>query len=392
MPDFRSDPVGSDHRPRGLCYGPFPDRGKIPGRQINASGRMTDLRPTNKLKFYLSRMASRGFTPEQVLNGTGIRVDQIDDEFFVATPGQYRRIILNIMLDLTKDPFIGIALGSEYKISYLGILGYAALSAETLEKSRDLFTKYQALDERVFSSTNYISGGRWYSEIRDTFLLGDVIRFVVEEFVSQTIELATSLTNRSFPILELYVTYPPPSDLKPYMQRFNCPLHFNQPRNIVVFDINRLHDPISLANEEVFKLCERQCRLLMSGREDGELLSNRIRNYLIKNPGEFPTLEKLAKKLNLSSRTLRRRLIGEDVTYHQILDETRRELALQYLQYTSLTPKEISFHLGYSNVSNFRRAFKSWTGKKLTDIRNSGDIPGPGSSWPIRPQTPSAPR
>ncbi len=333
---------------------------------------MTDLRPTNKLKFYVSRMAIRGFTPEQVLSGTGIRVDQLDDNFFAATPGQYRRIILNI-LELTEDAFIGIALGSEYKISYLGVLGYAALSAETLEKSRDLFTKYQALDERVFSSTNYVRGGRWYSEIQDTFLLGDAIRFAVEEFVSQTIEFATSLTNRPFPILELYVTYPQPSDLAPYVRRFNCPVHFNQARNIVVFDVNRLQDPISLANEEVFKLCERQCRLLMSGREDNDLLTNRIRTYLIKNPGEFPTLEKMAKRLNLGSRTLRRRLLREDVTYHQVLDETRRELALQYLQYTSLTPKEISFHLGYSNVSNFRRAFKCWTGKKLTDFRTSDE-------------------
>ena len=330
---------------------------------------MTDLKPLSKLKFYVSRMAARGFTPEQVLDGTDISVGQLDDTFFTASPGQYRRIILNIMDKLTKDPFIGIALGSEYKISNLGILGYAALSADTLAKSRDLFAKYQVLDDRIFSSTNHLRGGNWYSEIRDTFLLGDVIRFAVEEFVSQTIELATSLTNRPFPIRELHVTYPPPADLAPYNRRFNCPLHFNQPRNIVVFDVDRLHDPISLANEEVFVLCERQCQLLMSGRKDGDTLSNRIRNYLIKNPGEFPTLEKLANRLNLSSRTLRRRLIGENITYQQILDETRRELALQYLQYTSLTPKEISFHLGYSNVSNFRRAFKLWTGKKLTDVR-----------------------
>ena len=81
----------------------------------------------------------------------------------------------------------------------------------------------------------------------------------------------------------------------------------------------------------------------------------------------------MAKRLNLGSRTLRRRLVKENVTYQQILDDIRKTLAIQYLQGTSLTPKEIGYTLGYSSVSNFRRAFRSWTGKKLSDFREIGD-------------------
>ena len=73
--------------------------------------------------------------------------------------------------------------------------------------------------------------------------------------------------------------------------------------------------------------------------------------------------------MRMGSRTLRRRLEKENLTYQQILDDTRRDLALQYLQFTALTPKEIGFLLGYNSVSNFRRAFKSWTGSKLSDYR-----------------------
>ena len=51
------------------------------------------------------------------------------------------------------------------------------------------------------------------------------------------------------------------------------------------------------------------------------------------------------------------------------IDRTRQDLATQYLQNTRLTPKEIGFLLGYSSVSNFRRAFKLWTGKTLSDVR-----------------------
>ena len=318
-------------------------------------------------------MAARGYTAEQVLHGANLSAERIHSDSFRATPQQYRQVILN-MIELTGDPCIGIALGAEFKISNLGVLGYAALSAATLEQAREVFTKYHSLSEQIFSSTNHISDGRWYSEIRDSFLLGgDALRFAVEEFVSRTIELASSITNKPFPILEMYLTYPTPADLAPYQRRFNCPLHFNQPRNIVVFDIDCLKDPVSLANQEVFKLCERQCQLLASKHEEDDLLSNRIRNYLVKNPGKFPTLEEMAEHLNIGSRTLRRRLVKEEITFQNILDDTRRELAIQYLQYTSLTPKQIGFMLGYSSVSNFRRAFKSWTNKKLSDFRENAE-------------------
>ena len=329
---------------------------------------MNDLKPTGKLDFYLARMAARGFTPEQVLAGTGLRQDGVKKAHSHLAPLQYRRVILN-MMDLTGNPYLGIALGEEFKISDLGILGYAALSAATLKQSRELYDRYGILNEHIFTSHNYINDGRWLSEIRDDYWLGDGMRFAIEEFVSQTIELASALTNKLFPILELHVTYPQPPDISRYIRRFNCPLYFNQRRNIVVFDINHLEDRISLANTEVFKLCARQCEMLASEKTSNAPLSDLIRNHLISHPGEFPTLDKMASYLNVGSRTLRRRLVVEDFTYQKILDNTRKDLAIQYLMHTTLSPKEIGFLLGYSNVSNFRRAFKEWTNQTLSEVR-----------------------
>lgn len=341
------------------------------------------MKSTNKLSFYLSRMAARGYTAGQVLQGTGLSAERIRSDAFRANPQQYRQVILN-MIELTGDPCLGITLGAEFKISDLGVLGYAALSAATLGQAREVFTKYYSLNEQIFTSVNHISDGRWWSEIRDSYMLGgDALRFAVEEFISRTIELTGSITNKPFPILEIFLTYPAPDDLSAYRKRFNCPLHFNQQRNIVVFDINCLKDPVSLANAEVFKLCERQCQLLATKSEEDDLLANRIRNYLVKNPGKFPTLEEMAEHLNIGSRTLRRRLVKEDVTFQQILDDTRRELAIQYLKYTTLTPKQIGFMLGYSSVSNFRRAFKNWTNKKLSDFR---EVSQPQSQSPLQSQ------
>ncbi|WP_018991437.1 AraC family transcriptional regulator [Aromatoleum toluclasticum] len=329
---------------------------------------MNDLKPTGKLDFYLARMASRGISTECVLAGTGLRRGQAQDHGLPPHPPQYRRVILN-MLELTRNPWLGLALGEEFRLSDLGILGYAALSASTLKDARELYDRYRGLNEHIFSTTNTIKNGRWFSEIHDAYRLGDVMRFAVEEFVSQTIQLASSLTGRPFPILELHLTFPKPSDVSPYTRRFNCPVYFNQSRNLVVFDINRLQDPISLANPEVFKLCASQCEMLASRQRHDARLSELIRDYLVNHPGDFPTLEEMAGHLNVGARTLRRRLVDEDQSYQKILDDTRKDLAMQYLQHTGLTPKEIGYMLGYSSVSNFRRAFKAWTNQTLSDAR-----------------------
>lgn len=326
------------------------------------------IKTNSKISFYLERMESRGLSAEQVLDNTGLDEAKINSEQFSPTANQYRRIIGNIIA-LTGDPHIGLALGDEFKVSNLGVLGYAALSAFNLAHSRVLFTKYNALVEHILLPHTEVTDDRWCTELKEIFPLGDLLAFAVEEFISRTRGLASSLTNRPFPVLEIRVTYSQPEDVEVYQKSFGCPVYFDQPHNLILWDINSQEHRISLANEEVCKLCEQQCKMLIGQMADADLLSSKIRKALVNNPGEFPSLEEMSRRLNMGSRTLRRRLVQENMTYQQILDDTRKDLAIQYLEYTSLTPKEIGFVLGYNSVSNFRRAFKGWTGRKLTDYR-----------------------
>lgn len=321
----------------------------------------------NRIAFYLSRMGERGIAPQQVLAGTELRPGDVQG-VFRGTPAHYRTIIGN-MLRLTGDPFLGIALGAEFSIRDLGVLGYAVLSSATLRQSRSVMAQYYVLNEHIIRPEVTIDERRWCVEITETFPLGRFLPFAVEEYVSRAVALAITLTSRPFPVKSLHLAYPAPADLSVYRRHFDCPMRFEQPKTLVHFDVACLDHPISLANEEVFKVCERQCQLTAQRIARGNSLASRIRDALIGSPGEFPTMEQMAQRLKTTPRTLRRRLMAEGITYQRILDETREDLALQYLEYTSLTPKEIAFMLGYSDVSNFRRAFRSWTGKRISDYR-----------------------
>ena len=84
---------------------------------------------------------------------------------------------------------------------------------------------------------------------------------------------------------------------------------------------------------------------------------------------QFPTIEQVAANLNLSVRTLQRRLKAEGLTYKAVLDELRRQFALDYLKNDALSIKEIAYLLDYAESSSFVRSFKRWTGKSPQEFR-----------------------
>jgi len=84
-----------------------------------------------------------------------------------------------------------------------------------------------------------------------------------------------------------------------------------------------------------------------------------------------PTLNSVAKQLNMSSRALHRRMESRGMNFKQFLQQTREKLAKLYLKDPSLSLNEIAFLLGYSEHSAFTRAFKQWFGVTPKEFRRS---------------------
>jgi len=98
-------------------------------------------------------------------------------------------------------------------------------------------------------------------------------------------------------------------------------------------------------------------------------ITERIHAILMRTLPNLPSLESMAAELNMSRSTLHRRLQNEDYGYQAIIAEFRRDQAVNYLKNTDLTIYEIAEKLGFSDDSNFRRAFKKWTGTSPSEVR-----------------------
>lgn len=328
------------------------------------------------LQFQLSRLTARGFARADLVRGTGLAARQLDDPWPHLGQEQYSALVRNIF-QLTGDPAIGLSLNRDLRLSHLGLPGFAALTSPTFAAARKLIMRYRVLKDPAIFPLHQLNRDGWIMTLRPTYpLVADIQRFAFEGHLARTLCYCTELTGNSGAILGIDFSYPAPAHLTAYRDLFPCELHFNQPECRVIFDRAVLDAPLPNANGDMLVLCMRECDLRLSQLEAAESVAGKVYQEIYRNHSlqgdSLLGLGDVARRLYISPRTLRRRLLAENSSFQKIVNEVRRDLALYYLAETSLSTKEVAFSLGYSTVNNFHRAFKEWTGNRISDMRLCG--------------------
>jgi len=91
-------------------------------------------------------------------------------------------------------------------------------------------------------------------------------------------------------------------------------------------------------------------------------LVGEINQILTTSIGDYPNFDMVASAFKLSGRTLRRQLAEAGTSYQKLVDTNRSQYALSCLNGTDMTTDDIAESLGFSDVANFRHAFKKWVG------------------------------
>jgi AraC-like DNA-binding protein len=104
---------------------------------------------------------------------------------------------------------------------------------------------------------------------------------------------------------------------------------------------------------------------------DPQRVASEVRRLLIRllPSGQFDQ-DRVARQLNRSASTLHRQLGTENTSYREVLDSTRRGLAEEYLRDDKFSIAEVAYLLGFSDQSNFSRAFKRWTSRTPHEYRS----------------------
>jgi len=142
-------------------------------------------------------------------------------------------------------------------------------------------------------------------------------------------------------------------------------------RHGIIFSQADAERPFLSASESLWQVFEPELQRRMSKLDASAPLHQRVKSALLENlPSGEASIATIAKRLALSPRTLQRRLASEGTSFRDIVNQTRKGLALHYVETTSLSYAEVAFLIGFEEVSSFFHAFREWTGSTPEQVRN----------------------
>ena len=165
--------------------------------------------------------------------------------------------------------------------------------------------------------------------------------------------------------------HPKPGNTSCFIDFFNAPVDFSQTETALWLDTDAVTTPLTTANPELVRVNDQIVTdyLAQLDRHD---VTMQVRAKLVERlPSGQVTEEEIADSIHISQRSLQRKLKQQGSSFTQLLENTRSELGLQYVRDPQRSFNEIAVLLGFSEPSNFSRAFKRWYGKSPSQYRDS---------------------
>lgn len=303
-----------------------------------------------------------GLSLDACLHGTGLDWLRLADPAAEVDAEQELRLVRNLIAACGARPGLGLPLGRRYQLNSYGIWGFALLASPTYGDAAHLGLRYLGLTYAYHGMRLEEHGEEVHLLLDDRDVPKELRGFLLERDLAGMLQVLREVLGAEPPLLRVELRLPPPDDPTVYRDEIGVAPLFGQAENRFVFPRYLLDRPLAGAHPQAAQLCEEQCQRLLAKRSQHGGLAGRIRALLLERPGRLPDMEQVAAGLNMSSRTLRRRLDEEGSNFRLLLDEVRQALAEELLATGGLTLEEIAERLGYGEVSNFIHAFKRWKG------------------------------
>lgn len=316
------------------------------------------------------RMAEgHGIDPEALFRAAGLDplvIDQPRARYsFKKICGAWERLAA-----ATNKPHLGLEAGKYYRVTDLHAMGVTFLSSSNLLEALTRLDRY----ENVLNSTADFEikhlPGRIQFVCEDSGVTPSAARIVEDMRNAVVLDLAQRGLDHEVQPLEISVTYPEPPDKTPYARVFHCPISFSQPNGYITFSEADANTPFTARNVDLAVESDKILEGLLRSLQEPDLVS-RVRQVIAEAlPSGAPSEADVAKHLLTSPRTLHRRLAEYGTSYRQLLNDVRLNLAKAYLEQSNYPITEISYLVGFSDLSAFSRAFKRWTGVSPMSYRS----------------------
>jgi len=315
----------------------------------------------SKLAAIVHALRREGISTAAGLRGTGLAERDLHESATRVSFEQMARVCRNA-LALSTDPHFAYHTGSRFHLSTYGMYGFAILSSTDFREAIAFALQYYQLAMPLVDTSCREERHRliWMLSPREA-LDTTVSRFILELEMAILTALHRDCISPSLVPLEAHLPFSAPRDARVYPDMFACRVLFDQDAARMIFDSKWLDTEPAYGNEiahqELLILCEQ----LMEELRLRVGIAGKVREILLMNRMLPMSFSAVAKQLNMTGRTLRRKLGVERTSFRQILADLRIRLAIKYLRDTELSIEDISHKLGFSENASFRHAFHRWT-------------------------------
>ncbi|HVM72530.1 MAG TPA: AraC family transcriptional regulator [Anaerolineales bacterium] len=271
--------------------------------------------------------------------------------------------------EYVHDPYFGLHMGEFAEAGSWSILGYLMMNCKNLGEALEKSGRYQRIIGNLIEGRAELH----FLKARAVFFTPphapQMSRHCYEATFSSSVRMMRNLSGRPVNPLEVTFIYPTPASTAEYERIFCCPVRFEQKENTITIDPRLLNLPVRLANPLLKEQFERYAQDFLGEMERKDTTAQAVTRILLARlDDEAISIDKVAREMSVSVRTLQKRLEAEGVAFSDLLQDVRERLAKKYLC-EDYSVEQITYLLGFSEPSVFRKAFKKWAGLTPREYR-----------------------
>lgn len=273
--------------------------------------------------------------------------------------------------EIIDDPCFGLMAYKYWHPSYFHALGYAWLASHTLRDALNRFVRYlRIVSEKIFLKLEEDPDG--LTLVLSYELLGMRVPAQIDMGMAMSIHICRLNFGEDLKPVVVNFMHPEPPCAEKYFELFKTPVRFSADRDSMTYSFADVDRYLMGANPQLARLND-QVMIEYLGKLKKDDIIDRVTAAIIDMlPSGGIADEKVAETLNMSVRSLQRRLKEVGSTFRTLLEAVRKDLAATYVRDPDIELVEVAFLLGFSDQSAFSRAFKRWAGKSPSEARKSG--------------------
>lgn len=279
--------------------------------------------------------------------------------------------LFQLAIAQTGAPDLGLQVGQRIRPGSLNALGYALMSSDNLSEAFTLHKSFGGTIADCAELSLNIEGNKACVSFTVQHEKADLVRPINDMFMSTFWLYAQWITRVvDAELLGVSFTHPEPQHTQKYLDVFHVAPDFASGRCTLSFDTKYLGASLHQADQGMNSLMKSKAESVkLNIKASANLYASVAHQIRLLMPKQRATLTIVAKQLNMSERSLSRRLKEEGYSFKSVLLNVRESLALENLRDLSLSVTDIAKKLGYRDYSSFSHAFRGWTGYSPSEYR-----------------------